>query len=138
MAAQYTLGPGFKISGEVRKPVLSSFKSGLRASDSVLPHVRSDAPIYKQQGDPALHSLTLSKLTKLSPTIYARATAGYLEPMFAGVSGEVLWKPSDQNWGLGAELNYVKQRDFDQGFGVRDYHHNRSRVWLSEGNGLMR
>ena len=88
-AAQYTLGPGFKISGEVRKPVLSSFKSGLRASDSVLPHVRSDAPIYKQQGDPALHSLTLSKLTKLSPTIYARATAGYLEPMFAGVSGDV-------------------------------------------------
>ena len=139
LAAQYTLGPGFKISGEVRKPVLSSFKSGLRASDSVLPHVRSDAPIYKQQGDPALHSLTLSKLTKLSPTIYARATAGYLEPMFAGVSGEVLWKPSDQNWGLGAELNYVKQRDFDQGFGVRDYTVTTGHVsgYLEMENGLM-
>ena len=139
LAAQYTLGPGFKIAGEVRKPALSSFKSALRASDSVLPHVRSDAPIYKQQGDPALHSLTLSKLTKLSPTVYARATAGYLEPMFAGVSGEFLWKPSNQNWGLGAELNYVKQRDFDQGFGVGDYAVTTGHVsgYLEMENGLM-
>ena len=42
--------------------------------------------------------------------------------MFAGVGGEVLWKPVDQNWGLGVELNYVWQRDFDSlGFGYYDY-----------------
>ena len=138
-AAEYTLGQGLKIAGEVRKPIFSSFKSGLRASNSVLPHVRSDAPIYKQQGDPALHTLTLSQLTKLSPEIYARATAGYLEPMFAGVSGELLWKPADQNWGLGLELNQVKQRDFDQGFGLRDYEVTTGHIsgYLEMQNGLL-
>jgi hypothetical protein len=41
--------------------------------------------------------------------------------MFGGVSAEVLWKRADLNWGIGAELNYVKQRDFDQLFGFQDY-----------------
>jgi hypothetical protein len=35
----------------------------------------------------------------------------------------VLWKPVDQNWGLGAEVAWVAQRDFDSpfGFGYYDY-----------------
>ena len=41
--------------------------------------------------------------------------------MFAGLSGEILWKPADENWGLGVEINHVAQRDFDQSFGLRDY-----------------
>jgi hypothetical protein len=41
--------------------------------------------------------------------------------MFAGVSGELLWYPHGNRLALGAELNYVAQRDFDQLFGLRDY-----------------
>ncbi len=41
--------------------------------------------------------------------------------MFGGVGGEVLWKPVDQSWGLGADLNWVAQRDFDDPFGF-DYY----------------
>ncbi len=35
----------------------------------------------------------------------------------------MLWKPVEQNWGVGVELNYVWQRDFDSpfGFGYYDY-----------------
>jgi hypothetical protein len=41
--------------------------------------------------------------------------------MFGGMSGELLWKPSGAHFGLGAEVNYAKQRDFDQLFGFRNY-----------------
>jgi hypothetical protein len=48
-------------------------------------------------------------------------TGGYLERMFGGISGELLWKRTDSPFALGAEINYVKQRDFDQLFGFQDY-----------------
>ena len=41
--------------------------------------------------------------------------------MYAGVSAEYLWQPTTQNWGLGIELNKVRQRDFDMRFGLRPY-----------------
>jgi hypothetical protein len=48
-------------------------------------------------------------------------TVGYLERMYGGISGEVLWKPVTSPLALGVEVNYVKQRDFDQLFGFRTY-----------------
>jgi hypothetical protein len=48
-------------------------------------------------------------------------TLGYLEPMFGGISGELLWKRVDRPYALGVELNYVQQRNFDQLFGFKDY-----------------
>ena len=44
-----------------------------------------------------------------------------LERAFGGVSGEVLWKPVEQNWGVGAELNWVAQRDTYSWFGFGEY-----------------
>ena len=41
--------------------------------------------------------------------------------MYAGISGELLWKPVDSRLALGTELNYVRQRDYDQMFGLRSY-----------------
>ena len=61
----------------------------------------------------------MNNLTKDNPN--SRLTFGYLEEMFAGLSGEILWKPADENWGLVGEINHVAQRDFDQSFGLRDY-----------------
>ena len=48
-------------------------------------------------------------------------TLGYLEQMYGGVSGEVLWKPVDSRLALGLEVNYAKQRDFNQLLAFRDY-----------------
>ena len=44
-----------------------------------------------------------------------------LERAFGGVSSEVLWKPAEQNWGVGAELNWVAQRDTYSWFGFGEY-----------------
>jgi hypothetical protein len=41
--------------------------------------------------------------------------------MYGGVSSELLWKPQNSRLALGAEVNWTKQRAFDDMFGFRDY-----------------
>ncbi len=119
--ASMRLARGLSVSGSARKSLLGGFDDIPRASDSELPRVRSNFRFYFDEGDPGIDRLTGDYLFKLSPETYGRMSLGLLERMFGGVSGEVLWKPATRNWGLGAELNYVQQRDYDLRFGFRDY-----------------
>ena len=41
--------------------------------------------------------------------------------MFGGVSGELLYRPGDRPWTVGLDVNWVKQREYDQRFGYREY-----------------
>ncbi len=113
--------PGLSANAAVSKRVTGNLDDIERDSDSDLPHVRSDIAEYLKQGDPGIQRLSLDYVTKLDDSIYGRVSGGLLEWMYGGVSGEVLWKPADQSWGLGADINWVQQRDFDQRFGFRDY-----------------
>ncbi len=113
--------PGLVLSGAVTKSVVGTLDESDRPSNSRLPRVRTDGPIYDREGDPALETLTAAYYFRPGPDLYARATVGYLERMFGGVSGEVLWKPVGSRLGVGAELNYARQRDFDLALGFRDY-----------------
>jgi hypothetical protein len=119
--AQFEPAKGILLVGAVRKKIIGNLDQSTRISDSVLPHVRSDSNIYDREGDPALTQLTAAYYFQSGPNVFGRVTTGYLEPMFGGFSGELLWKPNDSRFALGAELNYVRQRDFDQRFGFQDY-----------------
>ena len=83
--------------------------------------VRRNAALYADQGTTGIRDLTLAHYGRAMPDVYTRATGGYLEEMYGGLSTEVLWKPADSRLGLGAEVNYARQRDFDLGFGFQDY-----------------
>ena len=120
LAASYDLAPGLRLSGQVRARMAGNRDQATRQSDSVLPRVRSEANLYAKT-DVALTDLTLAQYVRPGPNLYGRLTLGYLEPQYAGVSGEILWKPVDSRLALGVELNHVRQRAFDQGFGLRDY-----------------
>ena len=98
-ALKYSLSSGTSIDGEIKKGLIGNFDANYRASDSVLPHVRSDHPLYQKHGDPGLSRLTFTRLAKPTPSVYSRISAGYLEEMYAGMSGEVLWKPANQRFG---------------------------------------
>ncbi|HUF57146.1 MAG TPA: YjbH domain-containing protein [Thermohalobaculum sp.] len=113
--------PGLSVFGSVDKRLFGQLDQIKRDSNSVLPRVRSDFAEYLKEGDPGISRLDASYVTKLDEEIYGRITAGYLEGMHGGVSGEVLWKPVERSWGVGLEVNYTKQRDFDQLFGFQDY-----------------
>lgn len=119
--ARVELGHGVSLAGSVAQ-VLAQNLDGAAPSDSVLPHVRSDYARYADEGrNLAIPTLYAERMWSPAPDVFARATAGYLEPMFAGVSGEVLWRPHDRPFAIGLDVNYVAQRDYDQRFGLRDY-----------------
>ena len=110
--------PGLHFSGALRAPLLSNMDQSTRASNSVLPHVRSDGNLYDREGNAVVLShLTGTYLFRPGPDVYGRITAGYLERMYGGLSAEVLWKPVNSRLALGAEANYVAQRSYDGGLG---------------------
>ncbi len=118
-SAAYEFAPGWSVAGTLRHRLAGNIKDG-RGSNSVLPHVRTDQTLYAQK-DTVLRDLYLARQWRPGRNLYARVVAGYLEKMYGGVSAELLWKPVNSRLGLGVEANYVRQRDFDQGFGFQDY-----------------
>jgi len=119
-SARWNISPGFSTSGAISKELFGNVSTNI-PSTSPLQHVRSDRGLYIERGDPAVETLKADYLFKATPAIYGRISAGYLERAFGGISGELLWKPSNQNWGLGAEINRVKQRAFGNVLGFQNY-----------------
>ncbi len=119
-SADYSIAPGFSLSGAVTQRVFGN-QQNETPPPSGLPRVRTDRALYKREGKTSLERLTADYMFKPGPDFYGRVSVGYLESMFGGVSTEILWQPANQNWGLGVDVNYVKQRDFDQLFGFRNY-----------------
>ncbi len=115
----YHIGSGWVASGSVSAKAFGNLDDITRPANSRLPHVRSDVAQYSKTDEPTIDRLTLAKYGRPGPNFYSRITAGYLEQMYAGASGEVLWKPVKSRLALGAEINYVRPRDFDQKFGLR-------------------
>ncbi|MCH2076134.1 MAG: YjbH domain-containing protein [Rhodobacteraceae bacterium] len=114
------LSRGLIIEGVIYQKLAGNVGDG-RLPDTELEPVRTLGTLYADNDTPTIRRLTASYSAKLSPNVYSRASVGYFERMFGGVSGEVLWKPVDSRLALGAELAYVGQRDFDQRFGFQDY-----------------
>ncbi|MEH6520459.1 YjbH domain-containing protein [Sulfitobacter sp.] len=117
----YKPAPGWKIAGQVQHRLTGNVSDIFRQNQSNLEHVRSDAVEYDQGGATSIPQLYVSRQWKTAPDVYTRVSAGYLERMFGGVSAEALWKPVASRLALGAEVNYVKQRAFDDILGFQDY-----------------
>ncbi len=120
--ASYQIANGLKISGALRKSVLTNLTENNRRSNSVLPRVHSDWPLYDIAGQSGhIHELKLSYAKNLAPGLYGRAQAGLLEPFFAGIGGELLYKPAQWPIGLGVDVHRVRKRDYDMRFDLLDY-----------------
>jgi len=92
------------------------------ASDSILPHVRTDIVQYlKQSSKSHITRLQMNYFVNPTKSIYAKFSAGIFEPMFAGYGGEILYKPFEQNYGIGVELWQVRQRSYRQLFNFQKY-----------------
>ena len=117
----YTPLPGLSVNGTCRYPLVNTIEDATRRSDSVLPRVRSDAVLYAVESDLQINNLYTQYVFRPGKDLFGRVSAGYLENMYAGVSGELLWHPGDSRLALGVEVNYAKQRDFDLLFGLQDY-----------------
>jgi len=102
--------------------VVNNFQSLKLASDSILPHVRSDIVQYlKATTDYSIRRVQLNIFNNPLKDIYTKFSAGLLEEMFSGYGGEVLYRPFNQNFAVGAELWSVKQREYNMLFKHLDY-----------------
>ena len=112
---------GLVFAGTLQQRLFGTLQDADPDTNSELPQVRTNWPTYAREGETAIESLTGAWYFRPGRDLYGRVTVGYLERMFGGVSGEILWKPVSSRLGLGAELNYARSRDYDGGFGFRDY-----------------
>ena len=120
--AGYQIANELKISGAVRKSLLTNLTDNRRRSNSALPRVHSDWPLYDFAGQSGhIYELTLSYVKNLASGLYGRAHIGLLEPFFAGIGGELLYKPAQWPIGIGVDIHRVRKRDYDMRFDLRDY-----------------
>ena len=123
ISGRYEITDSIVASGTLRQQLYTNRENPelvVAEGDEPYP-VRRNAALYADQGTTGIRDLTLAHYGRAMPDVYTRATGGYLEEMYGGLSTEVLWKPADSRLGLGAEVNYARQRDFDLGFGFQDY-----------------
>lgn len=140
LGASYEVAPNLVLSGALTKTLWNGYDAVPGpAGTSPLPRVRTLAGQYAANGGPAISHLTATLYGRPAKNLYSRVTVGYLENMFGGVSAELLWKPVDSRFAIGGELAWVKQRDFDQLFGFRDYSTVTGHIsgYYDFGNGFM-
>jgi hypothetical protein len=115
------LGRGLFVDGGVRLRLWEDVSKVVDRSNSVLPHVRSDVGDYTRDGDFTLNHLMLNQYLQLRPRIYARASLGYYERMFAGAGGQLLYFSKSSPWAADISVDSLRQRETEGGFGFQDY-----------------
>jgi hypothetical protein len=120
---EFAFKKGLYLKAEYTIDIVNNYDEGYdyHWPDGQLYPVRQNRRLYITSGDRGLRKLALDYLVDLHPNVKGKITAGYLEMMFGGVGGEVIYMPDHKQWALGFNAYWVKQRDFDQKFGFQDY-----------------
>lgn len=92
-----------------------------QASNSLLPHVRSDVADYKKNGNLKLTQVLLNKFYHPQQRFYSRASAGLYEEMFGGAGGQVLYYPEHAPWAFDVSVDALRQRAPGHGLSFLDY-----------------
>ncbi|OIQ25360.1 YjbH domain-containing protein [uncultured Vibrio sp.] len=118
--ANYEFGKHWLASGSVYANLLDNydkFNYTVPPDGTDLKRVRT---LSRQYYDEFLRvdTLQLTHFDRFQESFYTQAYGGYLETMFAGVGTELIYRPFGKNWAIGADINYVVQRDPDTAFGL--------------------
>jgi hypothetical protein len=111
---------GLYIGGDVEGNLYNNYNTA-RTSNSALPHVRTDFNQYFTHGKNGIDDIQAIYSFRLAKNVFAVTRAGFLESMFAGAGGEILWRPEGQRWAVGADGYEVWQRGFDRLFDLQSY-----------------
>lgn len=112
---------GFETKAMVRQRLMNNYDRFRVTGSSSLPRVRTYLREYFVTSPTTLTNLTINKTARASDNVYWGVYGGYFEEMFGGVGAEALYRQPGSRWALGVDVNKVKQRDFAQDFGFRDY-----------------
>lgn len=120
-SGEWRLRDDFWLAGTASYRAVDNYDDFKYTGPSKLPRVRTFLREYLTTTRTTLSSLQLTKTWQPSTDVYAMAYGGLLESMYGGAGVEWLYRPFGERWALGADLNVVRQRDFRQDFGFRDY-----------------
>ncbi|WP_237673922.1 YjbH domain-containing protein [Vreelandella profundi] len=121
LSGEYQTDPNGWFSGSLAWTLLDNLDNYEYIADSNLPRVRTFIGDYLTESSLGIEHLQYTRTAKLSDNVYAMGYGGLLEMMYAGVGTEVLYRPFDAPWAFGADVNWVRQREFEQRFELRDY-----------------
>ena len=122
IGSEYAINNYWAIRSSIALDIENNFDESNRLdSGSQLQKVRSDVVRYLIEGDSGLEKLILEGRNTWGRSIHYRIFGGYLETMYAGAGGEVLYWPHKSRIAVGMSLAYAKQRDFDRRFDLLDY-----------------
>ena len=131
MDSELMINKDLSLLGKFSYGVLGDFDEITLASDSIIPHVRTDIVDYLQEGDKfTIDRLQFNSFANPYKNIYAKFSAGIFERMFGGYGGEFLYRPFEKNYGVGFEAWRVRQRDYKQNMKFRDYETSTGHVTL--------
>ena len=99
------------------------FKYEVPPDGTNLKRVRTLVRQYIHDNSVRLDNLQLTWFDRFGDNWYTQIYGGYLETMYGGVGGEVLYRPMDSAWAVGFDVNYVSQRDPDSPFGFFQSEH---------------
>ncbi|WP_340678581.1 YjbH domain-containing protein [Paraglaciecola sp.] len=114
----------FSAVGSIKATLVENFDKftfKVDNQDTSVPRVRTYAREYVTRSKVTMETAYLSWFDRIAENTYVQAYAGYLESMFGGVGGEILYRPVDSNIALGVDVNYVQQRSYENDFDFFDY-----------------
>jgi membrane-associated phospholipid phosphatase len=122
-AANYDkrLVEGLYFNSVLRASLFENISGVTQASNSLLPHVRTDIAEYKRGGRFKLNKAMLNQYLQPAERVYARLSGGFYEEMYRGVGGQVLYLPKDSRWATDLTVDALQQRGYEGWLGKRDY-----------------
>jgi hypothetical protein len=120
----YQFNTNFSLQTTVKVNLLTNFDDfnfTVDAQNTGGPRVRTYVREYVTRSDVTMENLYGLWKDEIADNWYGQAYAGYLETMYGGVGGELLYKPIDSSLAIGFDLNYVQQRDYDSDVAFFDY-----------------
>ena len=138
--AEYRFTPSTWVNGALNLRLIDNFDKFTYTAPSNLPRVRTFQREYVTTKRLTMPVLQLTHVGRLTDNQYYSVYGGALESMYAGVGGEWLYRPWRSRMAIGVDFNHVRQRDFEQDFGLRDYKVNTGHAtlyWDTGWNGVL-
>lgn len=120
LGAEVNVARHLWLDGSLTGSLAENVSDVKQASNSLLPHVRSDIAEYRRASKIKLEKLMLNQYWHPAARTYVRASAGIYEEMYAGVGAQALYLHRGGRFAWDVAVDAVRQRNF-KGTGFRDY-----------------
>lgn len=120
--SEIILKRNLNIQSIIQAGIYDTFDELKLASDSVLPHVRTEVVNYLKAGRKNnITRMQANYFYKLREDQFVKLSAGIFEEMFGGVGFEYLYRPFNGNYAIGLDAYHARQRSYRQLFNFQEY-----------------